>query len=85
MPTILLINGWRLFFYSNENNEPIHIHCRKANSECKFWIDVENFDLLTAYSFNCNNRDFRDIRKIVFSNFDYIIEEWNKFMEAKDE
>ncbi|MGQ9799786.1 MAG: DUF4160 domain-containing protein [Ignavibacterium sp.] len=26
MPTILFINGWRFFFYSNEMNEPIHIH-----------------------------------------------------------
>jgi len=30
MPTILLIMGWRFFFYSNERNEPIHIHARKA-------------------------------------------------------
>ncbi len=26
MPTILFIYGWRLFFYSNEGTEPIHIH-----------------------------------------------------------
>ena len=67
------------------NNEPIHIHCIIANSECKFWIDVDNYDLLTAYAFNCSQRDLRDIRKIVFNHFDYIIEEWNKFMEATDE
>jgi hypothetical protein len=33
MPTILLILGWRLFFYANEGNEPIHVHCRKGDSE----------------------------------------------------
>jgi hypothetical protein len=26
MPTVLLLNGFRFFFYSNENNEPVHIH-----------------------------------------------------------
>ncbi|MCG6536745.1 MAG: DUF4160 domain-containing protein, partial [Syntrophales bacterium LBB04] len=32
MPTILLIMGWRLFFYANERNEPIHVHCRKGGT-----------------------------------------------------
>ncbi|MFP4031244.1 MAG: DUF4160 domain-containing protein [Desulfococcaceae bacterium] len=36
MPTILKILGWRLFFYANEGKEPIHIHCRKGEMECKF-------------------------------------------------
>ncbi|MCD6376055.1 MAG: DUF4160 domain-containing protein [Caldisericaceae bacterium] len=29
MLTILYINCWRFFFYSNEGDEPIHIHCQK--------------------------------------------------------
>lgn len=39
MPTILVIAGWRIFFYSNENSEPIHVHAEKAEMEIKFWID----------------------------------------------
>jgi len=49
MPTILLLHGWRFFFYSNENNEPIHIHCQKAEKECKYWLDLENYDINEAY------------------------------------
>lgn len=67
MPTILKILGWRLFFYSNENNEPIHIHCRKADMECKFWLDCEQFEIKEAFAYNMNNRDKREIRKITFS------------------
>jgi hypothetical protein len=36
MPTILLVRGWRLFFSSNEGNEPMHVHARKGGAECKF-------------------------------------------------
>jgi hypothetical protein len=36
MPTILIIAGWRLFFYSNEDNEPILVHTEKADMEGKF-------------------------------------------------
>jgi len=27
------ILGWRLFFYANEGNDPIHIHCRKGEKK----------------------------------------------------
>ncbi len=49
MSTILLISGWRLFFYANEGNEPIHVHCRKGEVECKYWLDRDSFDLQEAY------------------------------------
>ncbi|WP_203978663.1 DUF4160 domain-containing protein [Geobacter sp. SVR] len=41
MPTILFILGCRLFFYANEGCEPLHIHCRKGDMECKFWLDSD--------------------------------------------
>ena len=83
MPTILLILGWRLFFYSNEGNEPIHIHCQKAEIECKFWLDRENFDIKEAYSYKMNSKDKRDIRKIIFDHFEQIEQEWDKFQTER--
>ncbi len=34
MPTILMVRGWRVFFYSEEGNEPVHVHAKKAGCEC---------------------------------------------------
>jgi len=79
MPTVLYIMGWRFFFYANERNEPIHIHCRKAEKECKYWLDIENFDIEVAYSYNMNNKDKRQVKKIIFEYFEHIEEEWDKF------
>ncbi len=78
MPTALAILGWRLFFYSNENNGPIHIHAQKAETECKIWIKVEEFDIEEAYSYNLNPQQRKELRKIIFAHFDYIVEEWHK-------
>jgi len=39
MPTVLIIKGYRFFFFSNEGSEPIHIHIEKAECYAKFWID----------------------------------------------
>lgn len=83
MPTILIIAGWRLFFYSNKGNEPIHIHAEKADMECKFWIDVENYELSEDFSFNLTPQAKREIKKIIYEHFDYIVSEWNKYFNDR--
>jgi formylmethanofuran dehydrogenase subunit A len=81
MPTILFVMGWRFFFYSNEKNEPIHIHCQKAEKECKYWLDIENFALEEAYNYNMNNKDKRAVKKTIFEYFEFIETEWNRFQK----
>jgi hypothetical protein len=83
MPTVLVLLGWRLFFYANEGNEPIHIHCKSGDKECKFWIDVENFDIQEAFALNLSPRDKRQIRKIIFEHFDYIVDQWQEFQNRR--
>lgn len=79
MPTILLIHGWRLFFYANEGNHPPHIHARKGNSRCKFWLHPDTFDIELAHVYEMTPADHRGVRRIVFENFDYIMLKYNEF------
>ena len=83
MPTVLLILGWRFYFFSNENNEPIHIHVSRAEMEGKFWLDENTFEIAEAFTHNMSPRDKREIRKIIFEHFDYIIEQWKQFHNKK--
>lgn len=62
MPTILYTHGWRLFFYANERNEPPHIHARKGDMECKYWLRVAEFDIEPAYEYGLNSSARREIR-----------------------
>jgi len=78
MPTVLFLNGWRLFFYANEGDEPIHIHAKKAEMECKYWIDVEGYDIREAFHFEMSPRDIREVREIIFGHFEYIVAKWNE-------
>ena len=43
MPTILLWNGYRFFFFPNEGTplEGRHVHIRKGAGVAKFWLDPE--------------------------------------------
>ena len=83
MPTILLILGWRFFFYANENDEPVHIHARKGEMECKFWLDVDDFEIREAYAYNLGTKDRREVKRLIYQNFDYFVEEWSKFKSLK--
>jgi hypothetical protein len=76
MPTILFIRGWRLFFYSNERHEPPHIHARKGDAECKYWLYPEVYDIGEAYAHNLNPAARRGIRKIIFDHYEYIFSEY---------
>ena len=64
-------------------NLPIFIAV-KVTSECKYWLDTEDYDVLEAYSDNMSPRDKRAIRKIIFDHFDYIISEWNRVQEMRN-
>ena len=38
MPTVLRWASYRAFFYSNERDEPAHVHVREGNKEVKIWL-----------------------------------------------
>jgi hypothetical protein len=84
MPTILYIRGWRLFFYTNERQEPPHIHARKGDVECKYWLRPDDFDLEEAYAYNLSAADRRAVRQIIFEHFEYIVAEYERFRAGND-
>ncbi len=51
--------------------------------ECKYWIDVKGFDITEAYSFGLKEKEKREIRRIIFDHFDYIVDKWNEFERRK--
>ena len=81
MPTILLIMGWRFFFYANEGNEPTHIHCKKGDIECKYWLDRDDFAIEEAYGYNMSSKDRREVKRIIIEYFEFIEQEWDRFQK----
>jgi hypothetical protein len=75
MPKVLLVNGFSFFFYSNEGNEPVHIHIRKGDAEAKFWI-APIIEL--EYSEGFSTSELRFIREQLESSNKFIIEKWDE-------
>jgi hypothetical protein len=83
MATILLLSGWRFFFYADERGEPVHIHARKAEMDCKYWLDIDTYEIHEAFSYNMAPKDYREVRKIIFQHLEYIVAECQKFHGGK--
>ncbi|HHV54260.1 MAG TPA: DUF4160 domain-containing protein [Firmicutes bacterium] len=39
MPTVLRLDGYRFFFFSNEGDEPPHVHVEYQGAYAKFWLE----------------------------------------------
>ncbi len=55
MPTVFELNGYRFYFYSNENNEPVHIHVSKSGAESKYWL-LPQISEAYSYGFKLKER-----------------------------
>ena len=84
MPTILLMLGWRFYFYANERTEPAHVHCRKGDAEAKYWLDLATFEVVEAHAYNMGPADRRTVRRIILEHFDYLVGQWNEFQEERN-
>jgi hypothetical protein len=75
MPTILRIGSFRFHFYSDEGNEPAHIHVATHDGECKFWLTP----IQLANNINVKPHDIREIEILVFENSKLLIEKYYEY------
>ncbi len=75
MPVVLCIGPYRFFFYSNEKNEPIHIHVQKERALAKFWLRP----VALASSTGFPAPELTKLSKIVQENANIFMEAWNEF------
>ncbi|OGT47127.1 MAG: hypothetical protein A3F17_02300 [Gammaproteobacteria bacterium RIFCSPHIGHO2_12_FULL_41_15] len=78
MPTILIIKGYRFFFFSLEGNEPPHIHVEHGEKVAKYWLDPVN--LASSYGFR--SHDLTKVRAIVIENRVKFLEKWNEHFSS---
>ncbi len=60
MPTILRIDGYRFFFFSDEHL-PTHIHIEKANGYAR--IELETLKVTDSY--NLNSKEIKKLLELV--------------------
>ena len=78
MPTVLRVGPYRFFFYSNENQEPAHIHIQRERMLAKFWLNP----VALARSHRFSTQELRTLESLVIDNRPLFLEVWNEYFSG---
>jgi Domain of unknown function (DUF4160) len=74
VPTILLVDGFRFYFFSDERQEPPHVHVRKGDGIAKLWLRPVNL----AFSSGLTRPELRRVLELTFQHQISFLERWNE-------
>jgi hypothetical protein len=74
MPTVLIADGYRFFFYSNESQEPRHIHVAHAERYAKFWLEPVSL----ARNVGFRGAEINWLRRFVVEKRSIFLQAWNE-------
>lgn len=78
MPQVFIILGYIVYFWSNENDEPIHVHVCKGSPQkdaTKVWI-TEDGPVLEHNKSKIPKKDLKRILAWIAMNDELIIKKW---------
>lgn len=87
MPSIFELYGYKVFFWSNENSEPIHVHVSKGRpvpNSTKVWLTKRGGCILANNNSKIPDKDLNSIMETVASNYFYIISKWKETYQLDD-
>lgn len=80
MPSLFTVFGYKIYFWSNEGNEPVHVHVSKGKpspSATKIWI-TQTGGTISVNSSRIPKKDLVKIETFVQSNAINIVNAWSK-------
>ena len=87
MPSIFELYGYKVFFWSNENSEPIHVHISKGRpvpNSTKVWLTKRGGCILANNNSKIPDKDLDSIMETIASNYFYIISKWKETYQLDD-
>jgi len=75
MPTVLTIGPYRFYFYSDEGDEPPHIHVRRDMASIKFWLDPVRKGRNDGF----RPHEIKHISRLIRAHRDNLLRSWNVY------
>jgi hypothetical protein len=87
LPKLFKLGKYNIFFWSNENNEPVHIHIAKGRAikyATKLWL-VRNGGFVVAHNKGkIPQHELKDMMNVLSMYYLYICSEWKKYFKTED-
>lgn len=81
MPSLFKIGGYTVFFWSNENGEPIHVHVIKGKpspNSTKIWITSTGGCILANNNSRIPQNELNDLMEVLQAQFFMICSKWKE-------
>ena len=81
MPNLFTVSGYKIYFWSNENNEPIHVHVSKGQptpNSTKIWLTSGGGCILADNGSRIPQNELNKLMEFISAQFFLICNEWKK-------
>ena len=82
LPSLFVVSGYRVFFWSNEEGEPIHVHVckgRPSPNATKLWLTKTGGCIVASNGSGIPPRELRELTEFVSAQFFMICAKWKEF------
>ena len=79
MPTVLRVGPYRFFFYSNDRQEPPHLHVEHGRDQVMFWLAPARL----AWTRGFKRHEVNDIERIVLDHERELGESWDEYFSGR--
>ena len=87
LPNLFTVSGYKVYFWSNEDGEPIHVHVAKGKpspNATKIWLTKSGGCILANNGSNISSRELHELMEFISAQFFLICAEWKKFFVTEN-
>ncbi len=82
MPKLFVVSGYIVYFWSNEEGEPIHVHVAKgkpSQNATKIWLTRAGGCIVASNGSKIPNKELNELMEIISAQFFLICSKWKQF------
>jgi hypothetical protein len=79
-PTVLQSGPYRLFFFSSDRGEPVHVHVARERKAAKFWMQPVQLEYNRGFAATELNK----VEALVRQHEPELVQAWNDYFKPGD-
>ena len=89
MPSLFRIGGYLVYFWSNENFEPVHVHVHVSKGKpspnaTKIWLTASGGCILANNSSKIPLKELNNILEVISAQYFLICREWKEHFKIDE-
>lgn len=87
LPNLFTVSGYKIYFWSNEDGEPIHVHISKGKpspNSTKIWLTKRGGCILANNGSQIPDKELNKLMVFISAQFFLICAEWKKFFVVNE-